>query len=136
MRHSWAILNMVLKVSIASFLKVFIPSFDSMPRFPKLVRSLSANSALFFALSLWPLIGIFWSTQFHSIYNGSDSPPGFLNTSLDFSIFSLCVKWNTLYIEREREIEIDRYMLNFCKSSFLALEFPRGVTQFVQNCQL
>ena len=31
MRHSWAILDMVLKASIPSFLKVSIPSFDSMP---------------------------------------------------------------------------------------------------------
>ena len=32
----------------------------------------------------------------HSIYNGSGSLPGFLNTSLVSSIYSLRVKWNTL----------------------------------------
>ena len=76
---------------------LFPPSIlcrKSSKRFPKLVRSLSANSASFFALSLWPLNAIFWSTQFHSIYNGSDSPPALLNASWFLSIFSLCVKWN------------------------------------------
>ena len=101
MRHSWAILNMVLKVSIPSFLKVSIPSFDSMSstKFSKLVRSLSANSASFSAMSLWPLNGIFWSTQFHSIHNGSDSPTGFLNASLFFSIFSLVLNETLSFLE-------------------------------------
>ena len=56
------------------------------------------NSESFFALTLWSLNGIFWRTQFHSIYNGSDSFPGFLNTSVVFLIFSLCDNSNTLFI--------------------------------------
>ena len=63
-----------------------------------ILPSLSANSASFFTLSLWPLNGIFWITQFHSIYNGSDSLHSFLETSLVSLIFSLCVKWNTFFI--------------------------------------
>ena len=59
---------------------------------------LSANSASFFTLSLWPLNGIFWIKQFHGIYNGSENLPSFLNTSLVSSIFSLCVKRNTFLI--------------------------------------
>ena len=41
---------------------------------------------------------MFWRTQVHGIYTGSDSFHGFLNTSLDFLIFSSCVKSNTLFI--------------------------------------
>ena len=60
--------------------------------------SLSAISASFLTLSLWPLNGIFWIKQFHSIFNGSDSVLSFLNTSLVSSVFSLFVKWNTFFI--------------------------------------
>ena len=66
--------------------------------YAKTLLSLSANSASFFTLYLWPLNGIFWMIQFHSIYNGSDSLPYFLNTSWISSIFSLCVGWNTFFI--------------------------------------
>ena len=48
-------------------------------RYPELVRSLFPTSGLFFALSLCPLDGIFWNTQFHIFYNESDSFPYFLN---------------------------------------------------------
>ena len=83
MRHSWVNLNMVFKFSISSFLKVSLFPHSTLchkssARFPKLVRLLSANSPSIFALSLWPLKGTFWSTEFHSIYNGSDSPLVFL----------------------------------------------------------
>ena len=71
--------------------------YSLFPFWAIILPSLSANSAPFFTLFLWPLNGIFGITQFHSIYNGSDSLPGFLNTSLVSSIFALCVKWNTLY---------------------------------------
>ena len=91
MSHSGAILSMVLKVSQSSF-----PSFDSLCAM--ILPSFSASSASFFTLSLWPLNGIFWITQFHSIYNGSDSLPGFFNTSLVSSILYLYVKWNTFFI--------------------------------------
>ena len=77
---------------------LFLPStlcYKSSTRFPKSIRSVSTNSASFFALSLWPLSGISWSTQFHKIYNGSDSLPDFLSSSLVYSIFSLCVKLKT-----------------------------------------
>ena len=84
MRHSGDNLNMVLK------------GFCS-PIWPYAIM-LHANSAPFFKLSLLPLNRIFWITQFHSIYNESDSLPGFLNTSLVFSIVYLCVELNTLFI--------------------------------------
>ena len=91
MSHSGAILSMVLKICHGSF-----PSFDSLCAI--ILPSLSANSASFFTLSLWPLNGIFWITQFHNTYNGSDSLPGFFNTSLVSSILYLYVKWNTFFI--------------------------------------
>ena len=53
-----------------------------------LAKSLSVSSTSLFALSLWPPNGIFWGTQFHSIYSGRDSLHVFLNTSYVFSIFS------------------------------------------------
>ena len=56
------------------------------------------TSGSFFALSLWPLNGMFWRTQFHSIYYRSDSFPGFVNTSLVLLMFFLFVKSNTLFI--------------------------------------
>ena len=61
------------------------------------------NSESFFALTLWSLNGIFWRTQFHSIYNGSDSFPGFLNTSVVFLIFSLCDDSNTCVWNKKSE---------------------------------
>ena len=74
MGHSWRIMKMVLKA--------FIPSLSSMllysRRFLELVRSFFPTSGLFFALPLWHPHGIFWRTQFHTIYNGSDSFPGTL----------------------------------------------------------
>ena len=90
-KPSWTWLSRFLFPPLALYHK-------SSTRFSKLVRSLFCNSKLFLALSLWPLNGIFWGTQFHSIYNGSDSFPGFFDTSLVFSIFSLCVKVNTHFI--------------------------------------
>ena len=59
---------------------------------------LPANSASFFTLSQWPFNEIFWITQFHSIYNGSESLSGFLITSLVSSILYLYVKWSTFFI--------------------------------------
>ena len=94
----------------------------SSTRFPKLVRSLSANSASFPAMSLWPLNGIFWSKQFHSIHNGNDSPTGFLNASLFFSIFSLCVKSNTFFIR----ISLPLYH-SFIQGWFIPLSSPTSV---------
>ena len=72
---------------------LFLPSIlyhKRSTRFPKLVRSLSANPASFFALSLLHLNGIFLSTQFYNIYKWSDSPLVFLMLSW-YSWFSLCV---------------------------------------------
>ena len=63
---------------------VFVPSLISW------ISKTTFPTGWFFAISLWPLNGIFWHTQFLNIYNGSDSFPGFLN-------FSLCVEWNTLF---------------------------------------
>ena len=45
------------------------------------------TSGSFFALSLWPLNGMSWRTQFHSIYCWSGSFPGFFNTSLVLLMF-------------------------------------------------
>ena len=63
-----------------------------------ILQSHSASSASYFTMFLWPLNRIFWITQFHSIYNRSYSLSSFLNTSLFFSIFSLCVIWNSFFV--------------------------------------
>ena len=72
--------------------------YSLLPLYAIILPSLSANSVSFLTLSLGPLNRIFWNTQLYSIYGGSDSLPGFPNTSLVFSIFSLCVKSNTFFI--------------------------------------
>ena len=64
-----------------------------------ILPSLSTNSASVFTLSLWPLNGIFWIVQFHSIYNESNSLPSFRNTSLVSSIFSLFVKGGSRLVQ-------------------------------------
>ena len=97
MRHSWGILNMVLKV-LSPPTPALTLCHNGSTRLLKLLRSTFPNSILLFPLSLWPLNWIFWQTQFHSICNGSDSFPAFLNTSLVFLIFSWCVKLNDFSI--------------------------------------
>ena len=85
MRHSGAILNKALKVSVLSLTLCHNITF------------IFCKFCIIFTLSLWPVNEIFWITQFHSIYNGSNSLPGFFNTSLVFLILYLYVKWNAVF---------------------------------------
>ena len=66
---------------------------------------------------------IFWGTQFHSICNKSDSFPAFLNISLVFLIFSLCVKCNTFFIGTSLPLFHSFIQRGFDPSSFESYPF-------------